>query len=72
MAQDPAIPWATDLSHTMHIIIRRTAHYYPSIFKDINSAITTNNRDVVQNKQYRPGPPPHLGAELAYTGQAAR
>lgn len=50
MAQDPAIPWATDLRHSIHIIIRRTAHYYPSIFKDINSAITINNRDLAQNK----------------------
>lgn len=30
-----------------HIIIRRNAHYYPSIFRDINSTTTTNNTDLV-------------------------
>lgn len=32
---------ATGLSHCIHIIIGRTAHYYQSIIRDINSSTTT-------------------------------
>lgn len=47
VAQDSAIPGARDLWPSVHIIIRRTNHYYPSIIRDINLASTTNNTDLV-------------------------